>query len=442
LLEPTVNKLPLLLSASLFLSLGLALVAPPLSLEAGARSGWIDSDQDEIKLPIQRPVAPEQWRNNSNNDGGEDNETQPPARQRRGYQPAEGDAGGNGAISRSSSGAMTNNGGPQEGALDAAGNPLNLDDLDSRPVQTPKLTIHEGGSHVISGGVTSANFRSGNTLNRGTDARAAAFLQSAAFLAPPRTIAIQPSSFKAFLDQNHSGEVAGLAKTTIVEIKGQWDDCGHTLRNFGLPSTKISPNAIARADLSRSKILVVNCGANFDADGLEKIRDFVAHGGFLMTTDWALDSCLQKAFPGYVEWNGAYTDNSVVDAVVVDRDPDLTRGVPRVGFWKLEDKSQTVQVIRKLEVQVLVRSRQLMGREPSELGILALTFPYGDGQILHLVGHFDNNADRAFNNALPDPAPAITIALRQAIAANFIMAAAREGTGGDSPPPKPDANRD
>ncbi|MBU6455646.1 MAG: hypothetical protein KGS72_27995 [Cyanobacteria bacterium REEB67] len=438
------NKLPSFLSASLCLSLGLALVAPLFCLAAGNKSGWIDSDQDEIKLPVQRQSAPEQWRNSTNNnDGGENDEAQPSGRQRRGYQAAEGDAVGNGPMSGSAAGTMTNNGGaPQEGAVDAAGNPLNLDDLDSRPVQTPKLTIHEGGSHVISGGVTSANFRSGNTLNRGTDARAASLLQSAPFLTPPRTIAIQPSSFKAFLDQNHSAEVAGLAKTTIVEIKGQWDDCGHTLRNYGLPFTKISPNAIARADLSRSKILVVNCGANFDADSLERIRDFVAHGGFLMTTDWALDSCLQKAFPGYVEWNGAYTDNSVVDAVVVDRDPDLIKGVPRVGFWKLEDKSQTVQVIRKLEVQVLVRSRQLMGREPSELGILALTFPYGDGQILHLVGHFDNNADRAFNNALPDPAPSITIALRQAIAANFIMAAAREGIGSEAPAAKAGSKRD
>jgi hypothetical protein len=84
-------------------------------------------------------------------------------------------------------------------------------------------------------------------------------------------------------------------------------------------------------------------------------------------------------------------------------------------------------VIRRYEVQVLVRSRVLMQREPSQLGILALTFPYGEGQVLHLVGHFDNNADRAFNNALPDPAPIIGIGLRQAIAANFIMAGARDG---------------
>ena len=112
-----------------------------------------------------------------------------------------------------------------------------------------------------------------------------------------------------------------------------------------------------------------------------------------------------------------------MDAVVVDDDPVLLAGVPRVAYWKLENRSQTVKVLDGRAVQVLARSRMLMGRESSQVGILALTFPYGDGRILHLVGHFDNNADRASNLALPDPAPMIGIGLRQAIAANFVLAA-------------------
>jgi len=168
---------------------------------------------------------------------------------------------------------------------------------------------------------------------------------------------------------------------------------------------------------------VVNCGANLNADALKKVRKFVQDGGYLLTTDWALDSCLEKAFPGYVEWNSDYTENSVVDAVVVDDDPVLLVGMPRVAYWKLENRSQTVKVLRGREVQVLARSRTLMQRECSNLGILALTFSFGAGRVLHLVGHFDNNADRAFNNALPDPSPVIGISLRQAIAGNFVVAA-------------------
>jgi len=408
---------------------------------ATAKSGWIEGDQDEVRLPVNRPVQqqnqqPDQQQTQPNDWRSPDSTgNPPPSLSGRGYQAA--DSQSNDRSMGGSSGAA-----PGEGAMDQSGHPLDsMDDLDKRPVQTSKLTIHEGGSNVITGGVTSANFRTGKTMNRGTDDSANVLLERAPYLTPnPRTVAVQTGTFKGWLDRTHNGEASTFSKTTVVEVKGQWDDCGHIIRSFGLPFTRISPSALTRADLTKTKILVVNCGANFDADQLSAIREFVAHGGFLLTTDWALDSCLQKAFPGYVEWNGGYTDNSVVDAVIVDRDPELTKGMPKVGYWKLEDKSQTVQVIRRLEVQVLVRSRVLMQREPSQLGILALTFPYGDGQILHLVGHFDNNADRAFNNALPDPAPIIGIALRQAIATNFIMAAAREGGVVPIPTAKADEN--
>jgi hypothetical protein len=433
-----VKKIRLFVAATLLVTNFLGLAGT-----AQAKSGWIDGDQDEIHLPRansqqQQNLQQNQQQNQQQNlqkPPNDSDDNPPPSSSGRGYQSAGSDQSNDPSMGSNSVPA------PTEGSMDKAGNPLDsYYDLDSRPVETSKLTIHEGGSNVITGGVTSANFRSARTMNRGTDEKAATLMERAPSYSMPRTVAVQPGTFKGFLDRNHTGEASNLSKTTIVEIKGQWDDCGHIIHSFGLPFTRISPTAVVKADLSKTKVLIVNCGANFDGDALSTIREFVAHGGFLMTTDWALDSCLQKAFPGYVEWNGGYTDNSVVDAVIVDRDPELTKGVPRSGYWKLEDKSQTVQVIRKMEVQVLVRSAMLMNREPSQLGILALTFPYGDGQILHLVGHFDNNADRAFNNALPDPAPIIGIAIRQAIAANFIMAAAREGGAVSPPTAKADGN--
>jgi len=60
--------------------------------------------------------------------------------------------------------------------------------------------------------------------------------------------------------------------------------------------------------------------------------------------------------------------------------------------------------------------------DPDRRGILAVTFTFGRGHVLHLVGHFDNNATLAFGNMLPDPAPEIGISLRQALAANFLVA--------------------
>jgi hypothetical protein len=45
---------------------------------------------------------------------------------------------------------------------------------------------------------------------------------------------------------------------------------------------------------------------------------------------------------------------------------------------------------------------------------------------MHLVGHFDNNSELAFNSAIPDAAPGLGFSLRQALAANFIAQALKQ----------------
>ena len=175
---------------------------------------------------------------------------------------------------------------------------------------------------------------------------------------------------------------------------------------------------------------MIDCGANLSLEAQRYINKFVSEGGFLLTTDWALDACLTPCFPGYVAWNGGYTRSQVVDAVAVGQDPPLFKGTVSPAYWKLEDKSQLVQVINP-SVDVLVCSRQLIRDDPSQAGILAVSFRFGKGKVLHLVGHFDNNPSGAFTNALPDPSPDIVVSLRQALATNFIASAFGSGAAND-----------
>ncbi len=243
--------------------------------------------------------------------------------------------------------------------------------------------------------------------------------------AMPKTIAVSPTVFKTWLQKTHpelTATLSNMNKDTVVEVKGAWDDAGHTMRSFGIPYTRIGAGKLGTADLSATKILVVNCAGDVPPAGIQKLQRFVRNGGWLLTTDWAL-GCVERAFPGYISWNGGYTESRVVDAVVVDPDPALFRNTVPYAFWKLDSKSQTLRVMRQDGVHVLARSRMLLTDDPSQLGVLAVTFSYGRGNVLHLVGHFDNNSDRAFNNALPDPAPKIGISLRQALAANFMAEA-------------------
>jgi hypothetical protein len=111
-----------------------------------------------------------------------------------------------------------------------------------------------------------------------------------------------------------------------------------------------------------------------------------------------------------------------VDASIVDRSSQLAQGTVTPAFWKLEEKSQLVQV-NNPNVEVIAASGHLLAEDPSQRGILAATFTFGKGRVLHLVGHFDNNFGLPFTSQLPDPSPRIVVALRQAIAMNFIASA-------------------
>jgi hypothetical protein len=241
-------------------------------------------------------------------------------------------------------------------------------------------------------------------------------------MALPEARIVPPKVFQGWLQQNYP-QLGVHTKNEVVSIKGQWDDSSHALHNFGVLANKISPSKLAPEALGGTKILVVDCAGELSEAQLQTVRLFVLHGGYLLTTDWALDGCLTRAIPGFVRWNGGYSPKEMVDAHVVAPEMDLARGTPPHAYWDLEMKCQTVHIIDGQHVTVLARSRLLLRDDPDQQGILAVTFPYGKGRVLHLVGHFDSNTDRAFNNMLPDPAPGIGISLRQAIAANFVAQA-------------------
>lgn len=244
---------------------------------------------------------------------------------------------------------------------------------------------------------------------------------------PQKDEAVNPPAYKSWLSATHAGITEDLNRESIIEVKGKWDDSGHVLHSFGIPYKRVSPNELGDTNLDNVYVVVVNCAGDLPTEAILALRRYVGMGGYLLTTDWALDGVLKKTFPGYVTWNGGYTESSVVDAVIVDPDPRLFKNCPPTAFWKLDKKSQTVKVNRPGEVRVLARSRLLSRSDPSQFGILAFTLDFRQGRVLHLVGHFDNNSDRAFNNALPDPAPGIQISLRQALAANFIVEAIKNG---------------
>ncbi len=256
---------------------------------------------------------------------------------------------------------------------------------------------------------------------------------------PQRPVSTPPTAFRGWLEKTHPQfalSTAGMSRDLVLEVKGQWDDSARTVRALGIPHTIIKARMLADYPLDQVKVMIINCEGRVPPDSLQRIRDFVARGGHLISTDWTLDGVVRRAFPGYVEWNGGHTAGGVVDGTIVEDDPTLTPHLPRRSGWKLDDGSQTVHVINRTAVHVLVRSATLArsGDDPDAQGVLAFWFPFGRGAVLHLVGHFDNNTNLAHLNMLPDPAPGIGISLRQAIASNFLVAALSEKRRPPRPP--------
>lgn len=241
---------------------------------------------------------------------------------------------------------------------------------------------------------------------------------------PSRSRTVPAEAFREWLVKTHPQFALNSSKVSegdIIDVTGHWDDAGKTLAKLGIPCTRISTGDLRKYPLDHAKVLIINCAGFINRDCFQRIRDFVVAGGYLLTTDWAIDNVLQGAFPGYVSYNHKRNRNLEYVAQVTDPDPILFRNTVSSANWKCETGCHLVTVQKPEIVRCIVRSRALAGEDGE--GVLALTFPFGRGQVLHMVGHFDNNQGMfRMGDTLPDPAPIIGIALRQAIASNFVVA--------------------
>jgi hypothetical protein len=262
-------------------------------------------------------------------------------------------------------------------------------------------------------------------------------MRHAPALGSVKAVTLSSNTFRQWIADNHRDmSLEKYAKQSVIVVKGKWDHAEHVLEMAGIPHLDLNTGNFSDK-LANAAIVIVNCPGELTENSDRQLRAFVENGGYLLTTDWALSGCLQDMFPDCVSWQGAYSDAEVVDGVVVTPKNELLQGAANMGPWKLDDKSEIVRTGSNELVKVLIRSRQLSTEDPNNLGILALTFPYGKGRVLHLVGHFNNNTNMASINALPDPSPQTRISLRQIVALNFVLEALAAQSPITSPYNKP-----
>jgi hypothetical protein len=183
---------------------------------------------------------------------------------------------------------------------------------------------------------------------------------------------------------------------TLV-IRGTYDRVENVLDLFKVPYTIIDSRELATYDLSGVRSIFANCSNEvLPRRTAERIGAFVKKGGYLFSTDWALENVVEKAFPRTIQALRQRTNRKQIRGT-----PDMVVGVKaslRRHFfiegtgldrsdaqWWLEDSSYPIKVLRK-DVEVLVDSDEL--KQKYGTGAVAVTFRWGEGRVVHVMGHY------------------------------------------------------
>jgi hypothetical protein len=190
------------------------------------------------------------------------------------------------------------------------------------------------------------------------------------------------------LEKSPGGKDSEFRGGEILITLGAYDRVQQVLDHLQLPYRTLPCQVLETVPLRADQVVIVNCPGQFSSGGVETIRRFVAAGGTLVTTDWALHTTVERAFPGTIEYNQRPTADDVVAVSWIHPDSPMTRGVDVPGQtlrWWLEGSSYPIRVLDR-RVAVLVRSTE-MGRKYGE-DALVVTFDYGEGTVIHLTSHY------------------------------------------------------
>ncbi len=204
------------------------------------------------------------------------------------------------------------------------------------------------------------------------------------------------------------GRIRGqLRPDQLLVLRGEYDNIELVLLAFGLPHQLIDRPELLKRALRADQILFINCGIppaeSEQRPYVEKVRAFVQRGGWLMTSDWALEPYVTEGFAREVgvvlKKHTRYQPDVVVEAEFcdgADGNPlvkDIFAGRAHAPWW-LEKSSTFFTFQRNTIAQALVKSRQL--DEKYGVTVIAFTFTTsGGGRGAHLVGHFHQKTEHA-----------------------------------------------
>lgn len=177
-----------------------------------------------------------------------------------------------------------------------------------------------------------------------------------------------------------------LQKDDILVVTGAFDQVQDVLDVLKLPHTVVPRADFSKTPLNPKQVIIFNCDqetGKLPPVDQARLREFVARGGYVFTSDWELQNVVAPSFDGELTMAGSTEEFKVgiAPAKGAERHPLLRDVFPADPFkaaafrWQIDAVSFTVRPGKR--ATVLIHSDELEKRHGS--GIVAAVFRYGPG---------------------------------------------------------------
>lgn len=113
-----------------------------------------------------------------------------------------------------------------------------------------------------------------------------------------------------------------VSHASVVVVRGSADHMEQVLQHAKVPFVAVNPEDLPGLALNAQQVLMVNCTGTMSPRARERVRRFVAAGGFLYTTDHAVHELIEPIFPNTIAWTGRTTEEQVFPVRVRGTDKD------------------------------------------------------------------------------------------------------------------------
>ncbi|MFL5347366.1 MAG: hypothetical protein ACJ8AT_21490 [Hyalangium sp.] len=181
-----------------------------------------------------------------------------------------------------------------------------------------------------------------------------------------------------------------VRQASVVVVSGSADHMDQVLQRAGVAFVVVNPADLPELPLHSRQVLMVNCRGEMSQAARERVRRFVAAGGFLYTTDHAVKELIQPTFPNTIAFNDITTNEA--DFPLQLRGEEKDRGLLKhLGEqssqrWQLAGGGYLFKVLDPHNVEVLMESSEV--KKQYGTGVLGVRFRYQDGFVIHVTGHF------------------------------------------------------